>query len=49
MSLPSSLEQLSHAQWLTGPGLATELGISNQPTDVAVCGCYLYVSMFFGA
>lgn len=49
LHLPDSLGHLSHERWLTGPELPTYLGISHRPTDVAVCGHYVYVSMCIGA
>ncbi len=45
--LPASLEHLVNNQWLTGPDLALYLGISHQPTTVAMCGQYVYISMCF--
>lgn len=48
-ALPGGLEPLDCDQWLTGPELTTFLGISHRPTEVAVNGDYLFISMYFGA
>ena len=49
LHLPDSLAHLSTATWLTGPSLPLDLGIIYQATRVAVCGNYVYISMYFGA
>ena len=49
LHLPDSLAHLSTATWLTGPSLPLDLGIIYPATSVAVCGNYVYISMYFGA
>ena len=49
LHLPDSLVHLTGATWLTGPDLATYLGISFPATDVAVFGNYVYISFHVGA
>ena len=49
LHLPHTLARLAGETWLTGPDLPTYLGISFPATDVALCGNYVYISMYFGA
>ncbi len=47
--LPDSFAHLKDETWYTGHELQSFLGISHHPTDVALCGNYVYISMYFGA
>jgi hypothetical protein len=47
--LPDSFSHLKNETWCTGQELQSLLGISHYPTDVALCGNYVYISMYFGA
>ena len=47
--LPDSFAHLKNETWRTGQELQSLLGISHYPTGVALCGNYVYISMYFGA
>ena len=47
--LPDSFAHLKDEIWHTGHELQSLLGIIHHPTDVAICGNYVYISMYFGA
>lgn len=49
LHLPADYAHLNNETWYTGQDLPSFLGISHHPTDVAICGNYVYISMFFGA
>ena len=47
--LPDSFAHLKNETWRTGQELQSLLGISHYPTGVALCGNYVYISVYFGA
>lgn len=49
LHLPVDFAYLTNETWYTGQELQSFLGISHHPTDVALCGNYVYISMYFGA
>jgi hypothetical protein len=49
LHLPVDFVYLADETWRTGHELLHLLGISHHPTDVAICGNYVYISMYFGA
>ena len=49
LHLPADYAYLTNKTWHTGRDLPSYLGISHHSTDVAICGNYVYISMYFGA